>query len=69
MSRRVRVIFYALCGTSVALAFWIVIVVFNLVGWLLGEAPFVRPLLWTIFVVSTPIFFVIAYKYFDRAEP
>jgi hypothetical protein len=66
--RRIRVLVYAIAGTAVALFAWCVLLIGGILYVVFGANDFPRLLFWIVLVLSAPIFFVVLYRYFDRAE-
>lgn len=66
--RKVRVWLYAIAGTAVAIFGWCVLLVGGIFYLLFGADEFPRVIFWVIVALSAPVFLVLAYRYFDRAE-
>jgi hypothetical protein len=66
--RRLRVLVYAVAGTAVALFGWCVLLVGGILYLVFGATDFPRLFFWVVVALSTPVFFIILYRYFDRAE-
>lgn len=69
MPRRLRVLFYAVCGTVVAAMGWAVLLFGGALYLLFGAEQFPRVVFWVGTALSLPVFFVVLFKYFDRREP
>jgi hypothetical protein len=64
-----RVVFYAVCATVVALFGWNVLAFGGALYLVFGPEQFPRLVFWLILAASVPLFFVIFLRYFDRHEP
>jgi hypothetical protein len=63
-----RVLIYTVAGTVVAIFGWSVLLVGGLLYLIFGTTDFPRLFFWTVVALSAPVFFIILYRHFDRAE-
>lgn len=59
---------YALAGTVVAFVGWCVLLIGGILYLVFGVNDFPRLFFWGVVALSTPVFFIVLYRYFDRVE-
>ena len=69
MQRSAHVIFLSVCATIVSVGMWTVTVFMNLLHWVIGDSPYLRPVGWTALVLSAIGFWVLFYRHFERTVP
>jgi hypothetical protein len=68
VTRRIKILFLALCGSVVATGGWTVLGFGGLLYLLFDAESFPKLLFWSAVGLSLPLFFVLAFRYFDRVE-
>ena len=59
---------YAVAGTAAAIFGWCVLLVGGILHLVFGATDFPRSFFWAVMALSTPVFFIVLYRYFDRTE-